>query len=446
MATILADIQSVYLRRSTQLHDWIGPVTTDDQYFDPPYLKGFYAILPDAMPIPDGTTLTFYTEEPEPLLEDVRGVVHPDLPPIPERYSGRNFVSIKVLQVVDDAVNPMEADNSLLMKAFSRICAPQDDFKAISHPTDRFRTVVEMVTFVARPEDLIGKPSKPDPLTRCLDKLFDFHRAYRILAHLPCEELTYKRLFPLVVTTRRRIDELEVMPDGIVMLDMTPNRMGVSISSIGKVNLDDVVSVYSRLSVGDPAVAYMERVTDALFAYRELGKNAEAVVHLATACEVLLDGLLGMLLWEDQNPESDAAIIFSKDITPRVKTEYAPLLGGQWSLSLGAVGNWYEKVGGLRNRVVHAGYQPGDRETEQSFDAVNDLATYVLDRLYDKCAKYPGTAWNFLGKQGFDDRGGVTRRMKEWLDAGEQPAARVKKYVVWRTQVDSLVQRRRKAT
>ncbi|MGW5918479.1 hypothetical protein ACWFPY_05760 [Nocardia fluminea] len=419
----------------------------------PPYLKGFFVLLPDALPIPDGSTVTFYTDEPEPLLESVAMAPMETLPPVSDKFSGRNFVSIRFLQMRDPIRTAMEADNEILMHAVHRICKGAEGDRKFSSSydsdkDDRLRTVVEMVTFVAKSEDLIATAHKPDPLTRCLTKLFEYHRSYRLLAKLVCEELTYKRLFPIVLMTHKPAASTEPpVPDGLIMLDMRPNRFGIPSAAIGDINFADVTYTYLRLSAGDPAVAHGERIADARFAYYELGKNAEAVVHLATACEIIFDGLLGMILWEARTAETDAAGIFSRDIVPRIKNEYECRLGGNWSLSAGPVGGWYESVAGLRNRVVHAGYRPSDKETNVCFDAVDDLSEYILDRLYDKAHKYPCTAWDFLGEPGFAARGGVTRRAREWLERQtETTVDRISSYAAWRTKVDQVVQRRRKAT
>lgn len=356
---------------------------------------------------------------------------------------------MRFLQMADNKANPIESDKQILEDAVARICPLQGEpFVLPPHLRDsRIRTVVEMVTFVARPEDRIATADKPDPLTRCLEKLFEFHRAYRALEKMPCEELTYKRLFPTVIKTRRLHGDEAPTLDGVMLLDIRPNRMGTLAEAIDDADFGPVMSALSRLSVGDPAMSYLERIADARYAFDELGKNAEAAVSLAIACEVIFDGLLGMILWELQTPEAEAAEIFSRDIVPRIKNEYASRLGGNWSLSGGPVGAWYESVAGLRNRVVHSGYQPARGEVRHCFDVVSGLASFILDRLYEKSFKYPVTAWNFLGEDGFAARGGASRRTREWLDdQTETPGAVVRRYVAWRTGVDSLIQRRRKAT
>jgi hypothetical protein len=421
-------------------------VPQDQRDFGPPYLKGFFVVLPDAIPVPNGSSWTFYTNEREPSLDGMRLAPVAHARPNQPEEQGYNFVSIRFLQVDDNTESDLVAEHTILTRAVDRIvkASPTDSALPSSPPLDRHRTVVEMVTFVASAEDLVATVAKQDPLTRCLTELFKFHRAYRVLAKLCCEELTYKRLHPLVITTRRRLADTKPVADGIALLDMRPNRIGALNEHIGSVDFSVVTAVYARGHAGDPLISYLERVVDAKHAYIELGKNSDAAVQLATACEVLLDGLLGMILFESGSTTDHATEIFSKDVVPRVKQDYQKLVGGNWSLATGAVGEWYEKVAGLRNRVVHAGYRPTDIEVSTSFDAVDGLANHTMDRLFDRSHQYPITAWLFLGPQQFEKRGGVPRRVRATVDAQAGGlTAQIARYSTWRESVNIAVQRRR---
>jgi hypothetical protein len=419
------------------------------QDFGPPYIKGFFVVLPDAIPVADRSSWTFITDELEPELDGVGVRAFPNLPPFGVGKPGRNFVGIRFHQIRDDALSPLEADHRILNLAVDRIHRPGEAPEPGPAPIglQRYRSVAELATFVADVADLVTTPTKPDPLTRCLAKLFGFHAAYRVLAELSCEELTYKRLHPLVITTRRKLDEDGATVDGLMMLDLRPDQIGALTEQIGSVNFGNVTDALARRLAGDPIFAYLERLTQARHAFDQLGKNSEAVTHIATACEVLLGGLLGMALWEVGTSAEDAAVTFSQDLASRVKREYAKLLGGQWSLATGAVGDWYDEVGGLRNRVVHAAYQPSDAEVAEAFAAAARLAGHIADRLHYRFRTFPATAWVFLGAPGFESRGGITKSAQKWLDsqAGEVKS-HIKAYRDWRAEVNNSVQRRRIST
>jgi hypothetical protein len=122
-----------------------GAHTSD---FDPPYLKSFYVVLPDAIPVPNGSTWTFSTDELEPLLDRVGFHILPDLPARTSDAPGRNFVSIRFLQVEDNTDTAFDADHQALQSAFERIGVTRADPTPRIPPApvlNRYRTVAEMV-------------------------------------------------------------------------------------------------------------------------------------------------------------------------------------------------------------------------------------------------------------------------------------------------------------
>ncbi|WP_370185135.1 hypothetical protein [Rhodococcus wratislaviensis] len=427
----------------------------EGEELQPPYVKGFVMILPDGIPIPDQTVWTFETQELEPLLDDIHFAPTASFrAPVPSDGVGRNFVSLRFWQVDDESESPFGADVRHLLKAFNRIHPPEDRNVALA-PSEavkevdlqRHRTIVEAVTFVASTDDLIATATKPDPLTRCLDALFEFHRAYRVAAKTPTEELTYAQLFPLIATFRRRVDDDKVTPDGTMHLSDNI-RFGALAEHIGNVDFELVAAQLSRLRLGDPVMSFLERRVDAHYELSVKGNFGGAIVQLAIACEVILDGLLGMVLWEGGVSDADAATIFSLDITPRLKNEYAPRLGGNWALDTGILSSWFDDVAGMRNRVVHGGYRPTFVEARCASESVDSLAKSIGDRLVDKFRDYPKTAWLFLGPKGFEDRNRLTRRVREWIDV-QQPNAVldwVREYSEWRDKVNAQVQGRRRKT
>ena len=414
---------------------------------DPPYLKGFFVLLPDAMPVPNGSTWSFFTDELEPLLEGAAFSPASHMPPARVSGGGRNFASIRFLQVDDPSEAKLMTDHDVLRRAVDRIVETADRGALGSLPPpalNQYRTVVELVTFVAQEADLTATDNKPDPLTRCLDIFLEFHRAYRLISNLPCEELTYSRLHPMVLTTRRLPEDRKPTPDGLLFLDVRPSHVDALVEQIGSVDFHLVTAAYTRLRAGDPTLVAAERMVDARHSFFELGKDAEAVVQIATSCEVILDALIGMTLWECGNSPEEAAETFSRDLAARVKQECPSLVGGQWSLRAGIVGDWYERVAGLRNRVVHAAYQPSDAEVRACLDSAQALSNYLQDRLFERAHQYPITAWVFLGRPGFDQRGGAPKRAQSWLDEQtEDITTRIKDYNRWRETVGNTVHRRR---
>jgi hypothetical protein len=86
--------------------------------------------------------------------------------------------------------------------------------------------------------------------------------------------------------------------------------------------------------------------------YRD-GTRRSAVIFAATACEILFDDTLARLLWEEGIRPEDAAEVYDRwdTVAKRVKSAFAPRLGGVWSLDVAApVNRWFVNVVGFRNR------------------------------------------------------------------------------------------------
>lgn len=421
----------------------------------PPYLKGFVIVLPDSVPLPDQAIWSFETDELEPLLDgQVFAPTVSSNGPIPSDGVGRNFVSLRFWQVEDTNKVSFETDLDNLFAAFDRVHPGQMLETEARTSTEeaglppRYKTAVEAVTFVAKPEDLVATAVKPDPLSRCLDKLFEWHRAYRAIAQTPVDELTYPQLFPLVLTFRRSLDDDVVTPDGLMHLESNNVQMGALATHIGSIDQNLLAVSLSRLQLGDPVQAFLERQVDAQYERRIKGDYASSVIQFSIACEIILDGLLGLLLWEEGCTEEDAATIFSADITPRLKSQYASRLGGNWQLDTGGLSGWFDYVASPRNRVVHAGRRLSAQEAFQASDAVMGLTKFLSDRLAHRLIKYPKTAWLFLGPDGLRERSRLTRRMQDWIESQPPNAVLdwIRDYAEWRERVNGKVQRRRRTT
>ncbi|WP_454299961.1 hypothetical protein [Salana multivorans] len=422
---------------------------------DAPRLATFILVLPEALPIPHGTTWTTDVDEPEPALSEVAVVPVRDAP---ETWtnSGWNFVSLKFWQAVDDAAGPWEYAHrtALASRVLCELTGRDDplDPTTISEPDEQppVRTIVEAVTFVAREADFYATDDKPDPLTRCIDVLLDFHRAYRVRTHALVPALTYERIHPVVFWTSRTLSPASFrgrphIREGIMNLDNhnipLPTR-----TPLTEEEFLDVTELYFRTSRGDPLIGYMQRRLDT---ERDLWLNGEmgrSVVDAATAAEVLLGTILGLALWEESlaTPSVDAAAVFSSDLRPRLRKEYSARFGGNWAMNSGPLGRWAREISDVRNRVVHAGYQPTKEEAALALDALLELERFVGDRLVDRWKKYPRTAWIFAGTRGFERRGRLRSAETWFADNGGRDALGewLTDYAAWRTQVDVEIQRR----
>lgn len=166
---------------------------------------------------------------------------------------------------------------------------------------------------------------------------------------------------------------------------------------------------------------YLEFVREMHVALDVDGSHRAAVLFAATACEVLLDNLLSHMLWEEGERPEDAASVFDSWLTSRVKKHYHPRLGGQWAVdSPGPIQHWSADVAGLRNRVVHGGYEPSLEEAHRAMDAARVLATHLGDLLSDRVGTYPRTALILPGAVGLRRRGKWTATLNDLMHDAQE--------------------------
>jgi hypothetical protein len=166
-----------------------------------------------------------------------------------------------------------------------------------------------------------------------------------------------------------------------------------------------------------PFVGYLEFVREADVALDLHGDYRAAVLFAATACEILFDELLAHLLWEDNTRPEDAAETFDSWLIARVKSQYHPRLHGTWSLDVpGPLADWHDKVAGLRNRVVHSGYEPTVDQTLTARQAARALESWLADRVAACAPAYPRTAIALCGPPGLRRRGKWTKALDRLID------------------------------
>ncbi|MFC0316242.1 hypothetical protein ACFQNE_17060 [Gordonia phosphorivorans] len=366
----------------------------------PPCLVGFMILLPDPIPLPQKATWYSTTDERTPELEGVEFAPQSGVATTPVLDGEHNFVSLRFWQMVDDSPTPFVHESKLLMKAFDAMHPTHNEDTGHEYldreiaPGEMYRTVVEAVTFNSE------EPSDSTSIDRCLSELMKFYRSYRVVAPRPLPELTIRRLFPTVLIFKRAPDETEVTFVGITVLeDGAPPNLGGLVSEVGTdyAMFDQAAGLQSRLDRLDPLARYLECRTDAGYALHGVGSFRDAVIHLGIACEVLFDGLLGMLMWEEGVSIDDAAEVFSSTIVTRIKNEFHTRLGGTWRLDRGELGDWSRKVADVRNRVVHSGYRPSVAEAIEAEAAADALRDFAAGRLSALGRKYPNANVVFFG-------------------------------------------------
>ncbi len=213
----------------------------------------------------------------------------------------------------------------------------------------------------------------------------------------------------------------------------------------------DLVNMMGReIGQGNPAILAKERLIDAHRLIHVDGEYGAAVVSAATGIEVLSDSLLSALLWEDhiqsecglERALSEASNLFSGDVTPlkRAQAHTVSRLGGDWTSSGSPWQIYRGGAASLRNRIVHAGYQPKRAEAIKAYQQSLSGQTFLFDRLAAQCGKYPRTCHVFLGSQGLEKRNLYTGKIKQFFEqtALSEPAYSTH-FSVWHRSLISKV-------
>lgn len=123
--------------------------------------------------------------------------------------------------------------------------------------------------------------------------------------------------------------------------------------------------------------------------YGRQGLYPEAVIYAQVSVEVLVHLLYANLCSaEGKNvpPEIPFISIIKKEMPRR--------LGGNWNLNNERfpVGKWYKRTYELRNRIVHAGYNPTREETAEALNDAEEFREWLVSRATEKRKKYPKLA------------------------------------------------------
>lgn len=176
---------------------------------------------------------------------------------------------------------------------------------------------------------------------------------------------------------------------------------------------------YEDLRDGRPFITAALWHDRALKAHGFRGDNVDCIISLQTAAESLMYDLLRSLLVDLGKSSKQIASRANADLPFRslVTKEIPPLLGGDWNPEgNGFVGRYWRAVYLVRNRIVHAGYQPNNREAIEALEIYLQFREYISKLLWQKNARYPRTLVCKVGENGLVRRGWMTGRMKAQLE------------------------------
>ncbi|MEV7374676.1 hypothetical protein AB0O51_27820 [Streptomyces sp. NPDC090301] len=409
-----------------------------------PLILTFLVALPFPCPLPHGAVISKLLPGTVEGLEGIEARATQDGPALPSTAQGRPFVSLKFWQLKE-----RQSGTSMNLQALAQVCAeitgkplPEQDFA--DGTVDAYRTVVEMVTVHSADRLHPQETALREAFVRCFDVLTDVSSmAKLVMPHshpVAASEQTAVALWLARTVAGSYADGWM----GVMALTPPSGPLG---SVLDETEMTRLNAHLHRFWDGSPFELAMERSTEANRAFRREGDYRNAVVQAAMFAEIVLTSTLALMLWEEQldTPSIDKAVAvfdFSRGggLATRVKTEYAPRLGGVWdSTSPGPVHDWSHAVAALRNRVVHRGYRPTYQETETALAAADELLEFVKARLAHRVTRYPRTALLTLGEPGLRRLGGWSRANAYLQDPAQVPDLWFREFAAWREAVDACL-------
>ncbi|WP_140394458.1 hypothetical protein [Streptomyces recifensis] len=408
-----------------------------------PLLLTFFVALPVPCPLQHGSVVSRLLEETLRGWEDIEVRATDGSFPLDENQRNRNFVSLKFWQL-KETVDVADSLHGLLQVVHEVTGLGEAPEERVPLSQDTYRTVVEMVT--AQNGDTLSDMDSAlrEAFARCFSVLYDVYSLSRlakrdnITPHVGAEQAGVVFWFG-----RFAGEEYGNERGGTFWLSPPvhyPDEV------MDEKEFEQLLTMLQRVWNGSPLELVMGRSLVASQYMDQQGDYANAVIHAALASEILLDSLLGLLLWEEQieAPDFQAALIVfdeSKNggLASRIKREYGPRLGGNWNPAAnGPVRRWSEDLAYMRGRVVHRGYRPSRAEAEKAIAASDKLLEFVKARLALRAERYPRTCLMILGEPGLRRIGGWKWARKFLESTEEHPLSWFSGYSTWRDTVDSM--------
>lgn len=305
----------------------------------------------------------------------------------------------------------------------------------------QLHSVAEVITFAHSPDDppagwdgrVENLGPLEDALVRAIHAARTVARSVRLADHGRAPLLpTYERAPAMVlmrqttITEPLSLDEFTTIKWGsssIVLLDHR-NWPGYRPEPVPE---EDAAEWGVRIGLGMPAVLARERFIEARRLLHQEGEYAAAVVSAVTAVEILCDSILSALLWEEciESAEqdwkvamADAVTQFSGGMTPlkRASTFTQQRLGGDWTSQASPWQLFRDGAASIRNRIVHAGYEPRRQEALEAIQHAFDAQSFLLSRLAAQRSKFPRSIFLLVGRAGMEARGAYSGKIKHFFE------------------------------
>jgi hypothetical protein len=342
-----------------------------------------------------------------------------DIPP--------HFLGIRFRQV--EIPNPQSRDYYGTLKTLSDLVLGLD-LDAAEPPEQQKvpATAVEVVTLIPQTQDRDADMEVAKQL--CLEFLVDFLRVCRSVNLMTGPPPTFDRLPAFaVIQTRHALtghrDSVMalLLPTAAVVLPDMPD--------ITQRQFEGLLQNFNRMLTHDPIFICQEYKAraEASFAF---GDYSDAVIFVGIASEVLLDHVLGMMLYEEGISATEAKDVWDGvGLATRLRKQYASRLGGPWNREVEV---WKDKVARLRGRIVHAGYRPTETEAQAAIVSYEDLNEFLRKRLVERRIKYPYATLQIAGLNKVRAEGKLNGKFKAFVEGLDLSDPWLGRYLKWRDE------------
>lgn len=405
----------------------------------------FFAFVPWPIAMPDGCFFVIdrvaevgcFEGHPEWLSAFMPGEVAAQL----SLAGPRDFVAFRLHRAPAKRTSPHEhvlelmrmakawADLFTLPPALAPLVRAGEDDVAVE-PEVTYGTVIEAATCFTVPLGSTEGKELNAAFDRCLEQFADFQEAYvQTSGDLRAGLVNRSTVLHVVsavlidpVSRRTKVTGLHAI-EGAAFAATPPRELTPE-------QVEEIGLRVHLAKEGEPYVTVRHWQRLAHRAFWLDGDFAAAVVTIHTAGEVFFDALLLRMAWEEMEHspgspltrEEVAGWFTSRSpLSSRLRTRYDVRLEGGWDPDrLGhPLHDWDRKVARLRNRIVHAGYRPTEREAAAALDAAKAAEAYVLDLVVDdrNRTRYPRTVAMLVGRAGLERRGLYTGKARRAIES-----------------------------
>jgi hypothetical protein len=355
--------------------------------------RHYVVALRTQLPVPeDGWTVVWHPPECEPPILTCEGVECPRA--VVTRFIATEASDTRTVESLSDV---FEAAHALAKSP-----------KRVRPAFDPGLTFLRPVVIVAAPREEDETPEQH--FDRCFGYVVDNARALLLASEELCPPVSRQQLAPSYIVVDEDADGNRHIEGAALMMD---TYLGPSRATRHHTDLAEKFVLAGATK--NPVEVHHDLRLAAQRAVFAEGDYIGGVLKAAAACETFIKQASWHLTWEaTQHLLSDPAPtamavhrLFGARPSHLIGQVLSTRLGGDWgSRERGKpVGSWRHEVAQLRNRIIHLGHRPSERDAVGSVDALASLEKHVLDRLATRSNVYPRSSLMLVGKEGLERRG-----------------------------------------